>query len=174
MNDFAQIIDKQIQDVAEHAVSRQTAITMTAQLAAEELSGRIAEATGIFPEAKTMSAMERDFAAIVGKTLAAAEAKGYGTDSMFTTSGIQAHATSLAQFQWDMHSHKIIAKQREKNEQIAEADRKAMPSASSVIDQRLTGAPAAQHASLPLLTGAAALLELENRGKQYPARKGKR
>jgi hypothetical protein len=48
-----------------------------------------------------------------------------------------------------------------------------MPSAASVIDQRLTGAPAAQHASLPLLTGAAALLELDNRsgGKQFPAKK---
>ena len=168
---IADQITKQVNDIAADAAARQALIGKGSRHAAEMLCAKISEGSGLFPKEGTVAGFENALTSTIAKSVDAMLAKGARVDD--NTALMLGEA--LASYEFEKHEPKLLQVVREKNERIAEADRKSMPSPQSEIAMREQGAGVvnAPTASLPLMDAASALGEIERRGKQYPAKKSK-
>ena len=167
--DIAQQITKQIDTIAAGAAARESLISKASRHAAEMLGAKIAEESGVFPAEKTIAGLASAYTDTISKTVDALLKKGVQVgDAQALMLG-----EALADIQFEHHAPKLRQVVREKNERIAANDRKNMPSVQSELAMREQGANVsnATAAHLPLLDAANALVEINNRGKQYPAKR---
>lgn len=167
---FVKMIDDKVGSIASNAARREAAIAIATDALAGNLTAKMAELTGIYANSN-----------IEAKTGLRAQVEA-SLDAMAQKVGLTAYTDatalmlgeSLANFHWEQHGHKYVARHNEHTKKMSAEHLKDAQAVMADIRSHEIGGTSAPAANLPMLDASAALMEIENRSRQYPSKKSKK